>query len=119
MTRARRSLGAAGEEAVAGWYGAAGYRVLDRNWRCDDGELDLVVARRGVVVFCEVKTRRSTRFGSPAEAVTAAKQSRIRRLAARWLREHDRPRAGALRFDVASVDASGAQLEVSVIEAAF
>jgi putative endonuclease len=93
--------------------------VLDRNWRCRDGELDLVVSRPRLVVFCEVKTRSSLAFGTPAEAVTRTKQRRLRALAARWLREAagrapDRV-AGAVRFDVASVMGDG----VEVIEDAF
>jgi putative endonuclease len=116
---ARRALGAAGEEAVAAWYVRAGFTVLDRNWRCRDGELDVVVADRDLLVFCEVKTRRSARFGAPVEAVTAAKQARLRRLAGRWLEEHGTG-GRAVRFDVASVvPGSGGGLEVSVLEAAF
>jgi putative endonuclease len=117
---ARRALGAAGEDVVARWYTDAGYRVLDRNWRCREGELDLVVARPGFVVFCEVKTRRSNAFGSPAEAVTITKQRRLRTLAARWLAEHPAARARELRFDVASVMATrGIAPVVDVIEGAF
>jgi putative endonuclease len=120
----RRALGAAGEAAVARWYAAAGYAVLDRNWRCRDGELDLVVARDGALVFCEVKTRRSTAFGTPAEAVTVGKQQRLRALAMRWLDAHpDARRRGAavtLRFDVASVLAPrDAPPVIDVIESAF
>jgi putative endonuclease len=115
----RRRLGTAGESAVASWYEAAGYRVLDRNWRCRDGELDLVVRRDATLVFCEVKTRTSTRFGAPVEAVTATKQRRLRKLAARWLAEYD-TRGHALRFDVASVTrARGGELMVEVLESAF
>jgi putative endonuclease len=95
----RRRLGIAGEDAVARWYEAAAYEVLDRNWRCRDGELDLVVRRGSTLVFCEVKTRASTRFGAPVEAVTATKQRRLRTLATRWLAEHD-ARRRTLRFDV-------------------
>jgi putative endonuclease len=98
----RRSLGSDGEEMAASWYESAGYVVLDRNWRCREGELDLVVSRHGVVVFCEVKTRRSDAFGVGAEAVTVTKQRRIRALGARWLREHE-VRAEQVRFDVASI----------------
>jgi putative endonuclease len=117
---ARRTLGDAGEELVARWYVDAGYRVLDRNWRCREGELDVVVARGPVLVFCEVKTRRSTAFGVPAEAVTAAKQRRLRTLAMRWLDAHPGPRAATLRFDVASVLAArGEPPVVEVIEGAF
>jgi putative endonuclease len=116
----RRVLGAAGEEAVARWYADAGYRVLDRNWRCREGELDVVVARGSEVVFCEVKTRRSVEFGVPAEAVTVKKQRRIRRLALRWLDAHPEARAPALRFDVASVLAERDRpLVVDMIEGAF
>jgi putative endonuclease len=117
---ARRALGAAGEDLVARWYADGGYRVLDRNWRCREGELDLVVARPGFVVFCEVKTRRSTAFGIPAEAVTVTKQRRLRTLAMRWLAEHPGMRARELRFDVASVMATrGTAPVIDVIEGAF
>ena len=112
-------LGAEGELAAAEWYVARGYVVVARNWRCPDGELDLVLARTGELVFCEVKTRSSDRFGVPAEAVTPTKQRRLRALAARFLAGGGAPRwTGAprtLRFDVACVLAG----EVSVIEAAF
>ena len=96
--------------------------VEARNWRCADGEIDLIAAHRGVVVICEVKTRSSTAFGSPEESVTAAKQQRLRRLAARWL-AHQRaggfPRR-SVRFDVAAVwpDRSG-DLVVDVVQDAF
>jgi putative endonuclease len=116
----RRALGVAGEDAVAEWYARAGYTVLDRNWRCRDGELDLVVARAGTIVFCEVKTRRGAAFGAPFEAVTFAKQRRIRTLALQWLTAHPEHRAPALRFDVASVVAArGTTPVIDVIEAAF
>ena len=112
--RRRRALGATGEAAAAAWYESGGYSVLDRNWRCRDGELDLVLGRPGLVVFSEVKTRTSNAFGVPASAVTPVKQRRIRHLAMRWLDEHD-VRAPTLRFDVASVIDG----RVEVIEAAF
>lgn len=112
--RRRRALGVAGESAAAGWYESTGYAVLDRNWRCRDGELDLVLGGSGLIVFCEVKTRSSNAYGVPASAVTPTKQRRIRHLAMRWLDEHD-VRAQQLRFDVASV-LNG---RVEVIEAAF
>ena len=112
--RRRRLLGAEGERAAADAYVGAGHRILDRNWRCREGELDLVVTDGSIVVFCEVKTRSSTAFGVPAAAVTTAKQRRIRHLAMRWLDEHD-VRARTLRFDVVSVIDG----KVEIVEAAF
>ena len=110
------TTGAQGEDAAAGWYRSRGYEVLARNWRCQEGELDLVLSRPGELVFCEVKTRASTRFGTPAEAVTPTKQRRLRRLATRYLAEAPAPRGPRrLRFDVACVLAG----QVTVIEAAF
>ncbi len=103
-----------GEEAAAKWYIDQGYRILARNWRCRDGELDLIALQGTTVVFCEVKTRSSNAFGSPFEAVTLAKQRRIRRLAMAWLNESN-TRADDLRFDVAGVMDGG----VEVITAAF
>jgi putative endonuclease len=121
VDRRRLDLGARGEELALAWYTSRGYTVLGRNWRSREGELDLVVARGRCVVFCEVKTRTGTGFGSPAEAVTGDKQRRLRRLAARWLGEQP-PSAGFsdVRFDVACVTLrGGAVSDLEVIEAAF
>jgi putative endonuclease len=107
-----------GEDRAARWYEAHGYEVLDRNWRCRQGELDLVVRSDRVVVFCEVKARNSNRFGAPFEAVTPSKQARLRRLAATWLRDRG-PQLGRrpaeLRFDVVSIFGP----HVEVLESAF
>jgi putative endonuclease len=122
--RHHQRLGARGERLAAAWYTAAGYEVVARNWRCREGELDLVVRRPGEVVFCEVKSRTSDRFGAPVEAVTASKQRRLRALAARFLAECEASgevqgrsgrRGDAVRFDVASV----VDGRIEVIEAAF
>jgi putative endonuclease len=119
MTDERREVGAAGEDAVARWYDELGYRVLARNWRVRAGEIDLIARMGTTLVFCEVKTRRGDAFGTPAEAVTFRKQSRLRRLAVQWLGENDE-RADILRFDVASVKPDGrGSWEVDVLEAAF
>ena len=111
----RRQLGQSGEDAVARWYLDHGYEVVARNWRCRDGELDLVLRRSRQFVFCEVKARTTTAFGVPAEAVNRRKQARIRRLAARWLQDDAPVRAASIRFDVASVLAG----QIEVIEGAF
>jgi putative endonuclease len=106
---AKDAVGAYGERVAARHLIEAGMVVLARNWRCADGELD-IVARDGVIlVFCEVKTRRSERFGTPAEAIGAVKVQRLRRLACEWIRASGLS-TPSMRFDVVSVrpQASGA-----------
>jgi putative endonuclease len=76
--------------------------VLDRNWRCEHGEIDLVALDGDCLVVCEVKTRRSTAFGEPVEAVTWRKAARLRRLASAWLADHDL-RPVAVRIDVVGI----------------
>lgn len=89
-TGARNSnLGSYGERVASRRLVEEGMVLLDRNWRCHLGEVDLVLRDGEVLVFCEVKTRSSTAYGHPLEAVTPAKGARLRRLAARWLEEHD------------------------------
>ena len=97
------TLGGAGEDLAATWYAERGWRILARNWRSGrTGELDVVALRDGVVAVCEVKSRSSAAFGTPLEAVTPAKQARIRRLAADYLTASG-VRAARVRFDVAAV----------------
>jgi len=111
-------LGRDGEDYAARVLERAGLRVIDRNWRCAQGELDLIATRGDLVVFCEVKTRRSRSWGEPSEAVHPRKQARIRRLAGRWLAEH-RGKARNVRFDVVSVVGNGGRVEVEHIPDAF
>lgn len=116
MPSGRQALGGHGEALAAGWYEQRGYEIVERNWRVAEGEIDLVIRRDHVLVFCEVKTRTSDRFGTGAEAVTPAKQRRLRRLAAAYLRgSGSSSRAQTVRFDVASVTGR----DVEVIEEAF
>ena len=100
--RAKDAVGRYGEDVAERHLLAAGWRVLDRNWRCRDGELDLVGMDGDELVVVEVKTRRSAAYGSPAEAVTRLKVARVRRLAAQWLAAHD-VRAASVRVDVIAV----------------
>jgi putative endonuclease len=102
MTNARRAVGAYGERLAARYLTDAGLVILDRNWRCRHGEIDIVARDGDAVVFCEVKTRRGDAFGEPADAVVAAKVRRLRRLAAQWLSATG-ARPGEVRFDVVSV----------------
>jgi putative endonuclease len=107
-------LGRAGEDRAAAWYLAHGYAVLDRNWRCPRGEIDLICARRRTLVFVEVKARTSATHGHPFEAVTQAKQRRLVRLAFTYL-HNQTVHWAELRFDVVAV--LGQELEV--LEGAF
>lgn len=111
-------IGSRGEDAAADAYRRRGYRVLVRNWRCGLGELDLVVQRRGVLVFCEVKSRRDSAFGGGFEAVTWKKRAKLRALAQAFLQASG-SHPHVIRFDVASVALRGARSTVEVFEDAF
>lgn len=102
QVRHKDALGRYGEEVAARHLVSDGFVVLERNWRCDQGEIDIVARDGDVLVVCEVKTRSSTRYGSPFEAITERKLHRLERLGLRWMREHGvRPRS--MRVDVVSV----------------
>ena len=111
-------IGSRGEEATAEIYRRRGYRVVARNWRCRLGELDLVVERGGVLVFCEVKSRRQSAFGGGYEAVTWRKQAKLRALAETFLQATG-SHPQAIRFDVASVAVRGARSTIELFEDAF
>jgi putative endonuclease len=98
----KQALGHYGETLALRHLLDQGMVLLDRNWRCDLGEIDLVLRDRDVLVFCEVKTRSSLAFGSPLEGVTEQKAARLRRLAARWLTEHA-VRPAEVRIDLVGV----------------
>src|SRR3712207_3345945 len=114
----RSTLGRNGEDLAATMYERAGYVVVERNYRVPEGEIDVVARRGRAVVFCEVKTRRTDRWGVPAEAVEWKKQARLRRLAARWMRER---RLGdvEVRFDVVSVVVRDGRPELTHFADAF
>lgn len=107
MTTRSQAVGAYGERCALRHLIGAGLRPVARNWRCRDGEIDIIAWDGPVLAFCEVKTRRDDSFGTPAEAVVPAKARRLRGLALRWLAE-TRTRADDLRFDVISVRLSPA-----------
>lgn len=100
--RQNSALGAYGERVAARRLVEDGLVLLDRNWRCDEGEIDLVLRDGEVLVFCEVKTRTSAAYGHPLEAVDEVKTERLVRLAGRWIAEHGVV-APDVRFDMVSV----------------
>jgi putative endonuclease len=98
----RRQLGRLAEALAGDHLTASGLDVVARNWRCRHGEIDLVATAPGLVVFCEVKARRGSAYGTPAAAVTTRKQARLRALAAAWLATTGHP-PSRVRFDVIAV----------------
>jgi putative endonuclease len=102
----RKALGDFGERLAAQHLVDLGLVLLDRNWRCNDGEIDIVALDGDVVVVCEVKTRTSARYGSPFEAITRNKASRLHRLGFAWLRAKG-VRCAAVRVDVVAITRPG------------
>ncbi|HSF97433.1 MAG TPA: YraN family protein [Ornithinibacter sp.] len=95
-------MGQAGEEIAVRYLLDSGMDVVERNWRCEHGEVDVVAVDGDYLVICEVKTRRSLAFGEPVEAVTRAKAARLRRLAAAYVRGHETGWA-RVRIDVLGI----------------
>ncbi len=100
--RAKDVLGRRGEDLAAGFLESLGMRVVDRNWRCPEGEIDIVALDGDALVIAEVKTRKSLDYGHPFEAVDAEKLARLHRLAAAWCRDHEL-RMPLRRVDVIAV----------------
>jgi putative endonuclease len=103
--RSNRQLGDYGERLACRYLADIGFTILERNWRCVRGEIDIVAVDGDCLVVCEVKTRRSEAFGAPFEAVTRTKARRLRRLAGLWLADTTDRRAHGndVRIDVVSV----------------
>ena len=85
MTEKSKRLGERGENAAAAYLERSGWTLVERNWRCSSGEIDIVALDGEVLVLCEVKTRKGVSKGTPEEAVTPAKQKRYKRLAAAYV----------------------------------
>jgi putative endonuclease len=121
--RVKDAVGRYGEQVAVSHLEAAGLTVVARNWRCRQGELDIIARDGSDLVFVEVKTRSSRAFGSPAEAVDRAKSARIRQLALRWImaqRELGEPEYWTnLRFDVISVLRGRSGVEIAHVRGAF
>lgn len=103
--RANRQLGDYGERLACRYLNDIGLTIVERNWRCARGEIDIIAVDGGCLVICEVKTRRSEAFGAPFEAVTPTKARRLRRLAGLWLAQatEDQRRGDDVRIDVVSI----------------
>ncbi len=111
----RKQTGRQGEEIAAAYLREKGYQIIERNWRCPVGELDLVGTERGILVFVEVRTRSGTRFGLAEESITPAKQARLIELAETYLQEKSLS-AQAWRIDVIAVQMGSGAPQVKHIE---
>ena len=112
---AKDDFGRAGEERAAAHLRACGYAVLERNWRCPQGEIDIVAIRDGMLCIVEVKTRRSEAFGHPFEAIDERKLRRLWRLAYAWAAEHpETARRRPIRLEV--VGLIGADVATARVE---
>ena len=117
----RRELGAWGEERAAKYLRSKGYTILERNFRCRAGEIDIIALRGGVIAFVEVKLRRDSEFAEAREFVTPAKQRRVILTAEYWLVSHRTELQP--RFDVIEIygdaDTPRRQRRITQIENAF
>uniref|UniRef100_A0A7C3WRH4 UPF0102 protein ENV62_04995 n=1 Tax=Desulfobacca acetoxidans TaxID=60893 RepID=A0A7C3WRH4_9BACT len=114
----RNSLGHYGEELAASVLKKHGYQILEHNYAAPLGEIDLIARHRGTLVFIEVKTRKSDRFGSPAHAVHPAKQARLRRLADYYLKQKHLGET-PVRFDVVAITVNKDTPRIEIIPGAF
>ena len=112
------AVGSGGERAAADFLKERGYHILERNFRGRGGEIDLIAIDGGVLVFVEVKVRRTLSRGAPIEAVTPAKQARVRRAAQEYLTFSGRI-FGRIRFDVISVMKSAKSTDITHLKGAF
>lgn len=117
MSRARVTLGRRGEDLAARALAQQGYQIVDRNWRCQEGEVDIVARRSGALAFFEVRTRRGRRFGAPEESISPAKEQRMRDVAVAYLvdRGEEDP-DWQIGFVAVEMDPSGRLLRVEIYD---
>ena len=113
----RREVGILGEKLAGEFLERKGYRIIQTNYRCPEGEIDIVAEHEGSLVFVEVRTKRSQEFGSPEESITPAKMERLRAAAARYIQNHQNPPA-SWRIDavVVELDRSNRVSRIELIE---
>ena len=118
MSTRHKRWGQANETVASGFLKAAGYRILEQNYRTGLGEIDIVACRQDTIVFVEVKSRKSVRYGSPKYAVTHQKQRKISMVALQYLKKNARPHTKA-RFDVIAIDSSSGAPQIEWVKNAF
>jgi putative endonuclease len=114
MSDPRRQLGSWGEERASQFLRTQGYEIVERNWRCATGELDIVAWEGECLAFVEVRTRRGRNYGTPEESVTQVKQTKLIQLAQIYMQEHPELEC-AWRIDVVAVELKGGQPRIDLI----
>jgi putative endonuclease len=118
MLNRQQQFGKKSERLAAEYLKRKGYRIIETNYRCPVGEIDIIAREKGTLVFVEVKARRSSRFGSPKGAVTPAKQRKISMAALDYLKRSGQSDARA-RFDVVAIDTETGRFDIEVVKNAF
>lgn len=114
----KQVIGKYGEDLAASFLKDRGYSVIERNWRCSIGEIDLIARNKNFLVFVEVKTRNGSGFGHPFEAITAKKVLRMRRLSAKWVADHNLQELN-LRLDAIAVLISGGKVSIEHLKQVY
>ena len=113
----RRDTGILGEKLAKDFLKKRGYRILETNYRCPEGEVDIVAKHKDCLVFIEVRTKRSLEFGSPEESITATKKQRMKATAAHYLQAHDNlPPSWRIDVVVVELDKKGKLSRIELIE---
>lgn len=118
MSQERQGIGQQGEQLAADHLAGLGYRIVTRNYRCPFGEVDIIAREGAVLVFVEVKSRRSACYGEPQQAVDRRKQKKLAQIAQHYLTEHHLANQPA-RFDVVAVRVAPGGSRVELIRDAF
>jgi len=113
----RRETGILGEQLASDYLKKHGYRILEANYRCREGEIDLVAQHKDYLVFIEVRTKRSLAFGTPEESITAAKREKLRTVAAHYQQNHDNlPQLWRIDVVAIELDSKGRPSRIELIE---
>lgn len=110
QSKNKRMIGAAYEQKTAAFMQAEGYQILERNFRCRFGEIDLISRKDGYLIFTEVKFRSHVGYGDPYQAVSRKKQMTISKVAQYYLHKNSLPETTPCRFDVAAVSVQSVQI---------
>ncbi|MBI5893271.1 MAG: YraN family protein [Deltaproteobacteria bacterium] len=118
MTNSRIDLGKAGEDEAVSFLNKQGFKILERNYRCCYGEIDIIAVEKGTIVFAEVKTRKTLTYGLPQAAVDFRKQRQLSKIAAHYIAEK-RLKNTPARFDVVGISLLENETKIELIRNAF